>query len=50
LKPTHKLFGYFSALVEQYSKLLNPSAAYIAKLESFATDRSKVLEKANARL
>lgn len=25
LRPTHSLFGYFNRLVEQYSKVINPS-------------------------
>jgi len=32
LRPTHSLFGYFNRLVEQYSKVINPSKEALEQL------------------
>lgn len=33
LRPTHSLFGFFNALVEQYKKVLSPSKEMLQKLK-----------------
>eukprot|EP00922_Rhytidocystis_sp_ex-Travisia-forbesii_P021715 GHVS01031794.1.p1 GENE.GHVS01031794.1~~GHVS01031794.1.p1 ORF type:complete len:579 (-),score=154.26 GHVS01031794.1:468-2204(-) len=38
LKPTHALFGYFTSLVEAYTKCLMPPANEITKLKQMALD------------
>jgi splicing factor 3A subunit 1 len=49
LKPNHHLFGYFTNLVDSYSKCLLPRKDEIAKLQSFANDRFAILKKASER-
>ena len=39
LKPTHSLFGFFSALCDSYSRVLLPPANTEAALRRDATDR-----------
>ena len=39
LKPTHSLFGYFSALCEAYQKVLLPPKGVMDKLRRNCTDR-----------
>lgn len=34
LRPTHSLFGYFNRLVEQYSKIINPSEDALGSLKA----------------
>lgn len=36
LKPTHKLFGYFTSLLDQYSKSFVPKSDYINKLKKYS--------------
>ena len=48
LKPTHVLFGYFTALVDAYTKVLHPDAALRRTVESRA-DRSLALQLAVRR-
>jgi splicing factor 3A subunit 1 len=33
LRPNHSLFGYFNRLVEQYSKIINPSNGALEQLQ-----------------
>lgn len=50
LKGHHFLFNYFTALVESYSKVLNPDDAVLPKLRHEAEDRVDILERAFQRL
>ena len=34
LRPTHSLFGYFNRLVDQYSRVINPSKEVLGKLHA----------------
>ena len=36
LKPTHQLFNYFTALVEQYSRVMAPRSEFLRRIEGFA--------------
>jgi splicing factor 3A subunit 1 len=49
LKPTHGLFGYFTQLVESYSKVLLPRNDYLSKLKKFSSDPHEVLKSAGER-
>lgn len=49
LKPQHFLFGYFTTLVEQYSKCLLQRKDDIAKLNSYANDKNFIIKKAVER-
>ena len=40
LKPTHSLFGFFTALCDAYSKVLMPPKGLMDKLRRNSTDRS----------
>ena len=40
LKPTHPLFGYFTALVEAYSRVLAPKSETLRRFELFATPQN----------
>lgn len=44
LKHTHKLFTYFTSLLDSYSKSFVPKNDYISKLKKYAGDRFTVLE------
>ncbi|KAI0319830.1 Pre-mRNA splicing factor PRP21 like protein-domain-containing protein [Amylostereum chailletii] len=50
LKPTHSLFGYFNQLVEQYSKVLVPTAKTLEQLKERTQEGAKwrLLEKARS--
>lgn len=54
LKPTSEHFGYFSGLIEQYSKIINePGSEFLDKLSSYLDDKSgleNILSNANDRL
>ncbi len=50
LKGHHILFNYFTALVESYSKVINPPEGTLEKLQKDAEDRVDILERAFARL
>jgi splicing factor 3A subunit 1 len=45
LKPQHNLFGYFTLLVEQYSKCLSQKKEEISKLTQYSSDRQFVIRK-----
>ena len=49
LKPNHHLFGYFTNLVDSYSKCLLPRKDEIQKLQSYSNDRFAILKKASER-
>ena len=49
LRPQHGLFTYFTQLIEQYSKILMPSKAFLAQLEKETTDTKVILEKVRYR-
>ena len=49
LKPTHGLFGYFSILVEQYSRLLMPRNELLQRYQVFADDRLEILRAGGER-
>jgi splicing factor 3A subunit 1 len=48
LRPTHSLFGFFNRLVEQYTKVLNPSKEMLEQLRELSQEGSrwKMLEQA----
>ena len=50
LKGHHYLFGYFTALVESYSKVINPPEDTSAKLTKDAEDRADILVRAFEKL
>jgi splicing factor 3A subunit 1 len=50
LKGHHYLFGYFTALVEAYSKVFNPPEGTIERLKKDAEDRVDILERAFQKL
>lgn len=41
LRPTHSLFGYFNRLVEQYTRVLQPAPAALAKLAERAQEGAR---------
>ena len=49
LKPTHKLFTYFTSLLDQYSKCFVPKADYISKLKKYSNDQFSILETCGQR-
>jgi len=49
LKPTHALFGYFTSLVDAYTKCLMPNKEEVEKLKKCVATTSEVLDKAMAR-
>mmetsp|Transcript_49999 Transcript_49999/g.99325 ORF Transcript_49999/g.99325 Transcript_49999/m.99325 type:complete len:706 (+) Transcript_49999:75-2192(+) len=49
LKPTHALFGYFTSLVDAYTKCLMPNKEEVEKLKKCMATSSEVLDKAMAR-
>ncbi|KAI7845146.1 hypothetical protein COHA_001191 [Chlorella ohadii] len=50
LKPTHSLFGFFTALCDAYSRVLMPPKELRARLDKDSGDRSVILERALKRL
>lgn len=44
LKHTHKLFTYFTSLLDSYSKTFVPKNDYINKLKKYSTDKFSILE------
>merc|ERR1719356_1352616 len=49
LKPTHALFGYFTSLVDAYTKCLMPNKDDIENLTKFAESPQDILDKAMSR-
>merc|ERR1719506_2112949 len=49
LKPTHALFGYFTSLVDAYTKCLMPNKDEVEKLKKCASSSMEVLDKAMQR-
>merc|ERR1719473_952441 len=49
LKPTHALFGYFTSLVDAYTKCLMPNKDEIEKLKKCATSTTEIIERAQGR-
>merc|ERR1712032_1083949 len=49
LKPTHALFGYFTSLVDAYTKCLMPNKDEIERLNKFADSPQDILDKAMSR-
>mmetsp|Transcript_105435 Transcript_105435/g.297934 ORF Transcript_105435/g.297934 Transcript_105435/m.297934 type:complete len:703 (+) Transcript_105435:81-2189(+) len=49
LKPTHALFGYFTSLVDAYTKCLMPNKEEVEKLKRCVKASSEVLDKAGSR-
>lgn len=49
LKPQHNLFGYFTYLVESYSKCLLPKKEEQIKLNNLANDRNIILRRSTDR-
>merc|ERR1712113_1270449 len=49
LKPTHALFGYFTSLVDAYTKCLMPNKDEVDKLKKCATNPTDILDKAMSR-
>ncbi|CAI2365823.1 unnamed protein product [Moneuplotes crassus] len=49
LKHTHKLFGYFTSLLDSYSKTFVPKNEYINKLKKFSGSQTAILEHCGAR-
>jgi len=49
LKPTHALFGYFTSLVDAYTKCLMPNKDEMEKLRKCMTSTQEVMDKAMAR-
>mmetsp|Transcript_15605 Transcript_15605/g.35835 ORF Transcript_15605/g.35835 Transcript_15605/m.35835 type:complete len:695 (-) Transcript_15605:114-2198(-) len=49
LKPTHALFGYFTSLVDAYTKCLMPNKDEVAKLSKLANSPMEILDKASSR-
>lgn len=49
LKPTHALFGYFTSLVDSYTKCLMPNKDEIEKLKKLIANPSEIMDKANSR-
>merc|ERR1719161_747839 len=44
LKPTHALFGYFTSLVDAYTKCLMPNKEEVQKLKTCAASRVELLD------
>merc|ERR1712203_346191 len=49
LKPTHALFGYFTSLVDAYTKCLMPNKEEVEKLKKCSVAESEILDRAMAR-
>jgi len=49
LKPTHALFGYFTSLVDAYTKCLMPNKEEVEKLKRCVESAPEVMDKAMAR-
>lgn len=49
LKPTHALFGYFTSLVDAYTKCLMPNKDEIEKLKRSVATPQELVDKANSR-
>jgi splicing factor 3A subunit 1 len=49
LKPTHGLFGYFTALIESYQRVLNPRKDQVEKLQRFTLEQETILRQAGER-
>mmetsp|Transcript_5695 Transcript_5695/g.13127 ORF Transcript_5695/g.13127 Transcript_5695/m.13127 type:complete len:701 (-) Transcript_5695:56-2158(-) len=49
LKPTHALFGYFTSLVDAYTKCLMPNKDEVEKLKKCTGSMQEVIDKAMAR-
>lgn len=49
LKPTHALFGYFTSLVDAYTKCLMPNKDEIEKLKRCMESPAEIFEKATLR-
>merc|ERR1712217_589660 len=49
LKPTHALFGYFTSLVDAYTKCLMPNKDEVEKLKKCMNDPREVFDKASSR-
>lgn len=50
LRPTHSVFTFFTQLVEQYSKILDPSQVVLTELRVDAEDRFGVLRRVMKRV
>lgn len=50
LRPTHSLYSYFTRLVDQYSKILNPTPELFEKLKNNIEDSYSVLGRVMARV
>jgi hypothetical protein len=50
LKGHHFLFNYFTALVESYTKVLNPEESLVDRLRHESEDRVDILERAFQKL
>lgn len=49
LKPTHALFGYFTSLVDAYTKCLMPNKDEVEKLKKAVANPSEIMDKATSR-
>lgn len=49
LKPTNKNFGYFTNILDSYSKVLMPKHELLQKLKSYSTGRESIMEVVNQR-
>merc|ERR1712232_747373 len=49
LKPTHALFGYFTSLVDAYTKCLMPNKDEVEKLKKRSTSGGEILDQAMLR-
>lgn len=49
LKPTHALFGYFTSLVDAYTKCLMPNKDEIEKLKRCVSNKAEIMDRAMSR-
>jgi len=49
LKPTHALFGYFTSLVDAYTKCLMPNKDELEKMKKYVNTHTELLDRAMAR-
>merc|ERR1712151_1400179 len=49
LKPTHALFGYFTSLVDAYTKCLMPNKDEVEKLTKWVSNKVEIMDRANGR-
>ncbi|KAK7207282.1 putative pre-mRNA splicing factor [Myxozyma melibiosi] len=49
LRPNHSLYPYFSKLIEQYARVLNPSDKIKERLQENISNKYKVLDRAQMR-